>query len=393
MTPVAALLWGLAAVSFGNLVLRSYTLASLGDFRVLHEGAMRLVHGESVYADPWFLLTPSALFAVGPFGLLSWHPAFLLWNTLSVLAVGVAVVCTTRAAGAALAGPVPAVLLLGLSLSEALTSTLLLGNLNNSLLLALGSGFLLAERTRRPVAAGVLLGVALAVKPVLVLVLLLPALQRRWRTLGWAVAIPAVLNLAGLALVPHRGDFLAIALPAQFEARSTANSSLAAVGPLLGVPVGLVAVLRIAVLVVAVLAVWRLRAHPDRVLRSATSYGVLLLATFLASSLSQGYYSMLLLPLLVTALSPRSPMRHPLSWLGAYLCLTLDTWWLPQLGSLNADFAVARWTAGWLLLFAVVVTWAWRQGAAGVGQTAPETAGVTGDRVLVGSGAGAQSSS
>jgi arabinofuranan 3-O-arabinosyltransferase len=356
---LAAVLWALALASFANLVLRSYAAPRpIGDFTILHDGAGRLVDGASVYLDPFFLLTPSALFLVGPFGLLDPHPAFLLWNTLSVLAALVGVVCATRFVGAPVTGPVGAALLLGLSMSESLTSTLLLGNLNNSLLLALGGAYLWAERADRRVLAGVLLGLALAVKPVFVLVLLLPLLRRSWRTLAWAVAIPAVLNLVGLWLVPHRGDFLAVAVPHLLEARQAANSSIWAVGTYLGLPGWAVVLLRVLVGVVALAAVWRLRSHPDPVLRLGVSYGLLLLATFLSSSLSEGYYSMLLLPLLATALRAGSPMRNPVSWLAVYLFLTLDSWSVPQLPGLSADFAMSRWTVGWLVLFVLLARWA-----------------------------------
>ena len=357
--PAAGALWALALGFFADLVLRSYTLdRTIGDFDILHQGAVRLLEGRSVYADPLFLLTPSGLAVVAPFGLGEAHPAFLTWNTLSVLASLVGVACTARFAGAAVTGPVGAALLLGLALSESLTSTLLLGNLNNSLLLALGSAYLLAERRDRRVLAGVLLGLALAVKPVLLLVLLVPLLRRRWSTLGWAVAVPAVSNLVGLALVPQRGDFLDVTVPGLLEARSTANSSIWAVGTSLGLPGWAVALLRVLVLLVALAAAWRLRSHPDPVLRLGVGYGLLLLATFLGSSLSQGYYSLLLLPLLVTVVRDGSPVRNPLSWLAVYLFMALDPWPDPRLPQFFADLVVARWTLGWLVLFAVLAAWA-----------------------------------
>ena len=235
--PAAAVLWPLALAFFADLVLRSYSATRvIVDFGILHDGAVRLVHGQSVYSDPFFLLPPSGLFLVAPFGLLSAHTAFLIWNTLSILAAVIGVACAVRFAGLSIRGPVGAALLLVLSLSESLTTTLLLGNLNNCVLLALGSGYLLAERRGRPRLAGVLLGLSLAVKPVFVLVLLLPLLQRRWRTVGWAIAIPAVLNVAGFLLTPHRGDFLSIAVTNLLSARPGTNSSLWAMGVYWGVP-------------------------------------------------------------------------------------------------------------------------------------------------------------
>ena len=357
--PLAAVLWPLALGTFGNLVLRSFVQQRvIGDFYILHDGAVRLVTGGSVFADPFFLLTPSALFVVGPFGLLGQQAAFMVWNTLSVLAIPVAVVAIARFVGARASGAVGAAVLLGLSLSEGLTSTLVLGNLNNSLLLALGSAYLLAERRDRRVLAGVLLGACLAIKPVLVLVLLVPLFARRWRTVGWAIGVPAVLNVVGLALVPHRSDFFTVTVPQQLEARLAANSSLWAVGTYLGVPPWLVALARVVVLALAVLGAWRLRSHPDRVLALAAAYGLLVLAAFLVSSLGQGYYSLFLVPVLATAVLPGSPVRNPVAWVGAYACLTLDTWSIPQFPDLSFDYYVVHWTIGWLLLFAVLARWA-----------------------------------
>ncbi len=293
--------------------------------------------------------------------MLSAHTAFLIWNTLSILAAVIGVACAVRFAGLSIRGPVGAALLLVLSLSESLTTTLLLGNLNNCVLLALGSGYLLAERRGRPRLAGVLLGLSLAVKPVFVLVLLLPLLQRRWRTVGWAIAIPAVLNVAGFLLTPHRGDFLSIAVTNLLSARPGTNSSLWAMGVYWGVPGPTVAVLRVLIVLLALAGVWRLRSLPDRLCGLAVGYGLVLIATFLSFSLSEGYYSMLLAPLLVTAVRAGSPMRNPVAWVGVYFFLALNVWTAPQLPGLSARLATSRWTLGWLLLFAVLVVWALRR--------------------------------
>jgi len=69
------------------------------------------------------------------------------------------------------------------------------------------------------------------------------------------------------------------------------------------------------VLVVAVLVVWRLRHVADSVVRVGTSYLVLLTAMYLASSLSETYYSMTLLPaLLLVARRAGSPLRQGRTW-------------------------------------------------------------------------------
>lgn len=358
---LTAVLWVLALGVSGRLVARSYLEERyLIDFRALHDGATRFWDGVSVYQDPYFLLTPSGLLAMLPFGLFGMDTAFVLWNTLSIAAVVAGVACALRLVGIPLTGPVAAVTTLLLCASESLTETLRLGNLNNSLLLALGAGFLLAELRGRVVLAGVLLGISLALKPVLVLLLLLPLLRRGWRTLGWAIAVPVVLNVLGLALVPAPSDFIDVTVPNLLHARESYNHSLWAFGAYLGAPGWSVLAARVLVLVLAGLAVWRLRLLEDAVLRLTTSYGVLALATFLASSLSQAYYSLVLLPVLLTVVRAGSALRSPVAWVAVYGFAIQDSLRIPVPPGWATHYGVGRFTVGWLLLFAVLVVWALR---------------------------------
>lgn len=360
-TGATAVLWLLAVAAAGHLVLRSYLeQRHIIDFRVLQDGATRFWDGASVYADPWFLLTPSGLLAMLPFGLLDQGIGFAVWNTVSIGAAAIGVGCALRFVGAAPTGPVAAVTVLGLCVSESMTSTLVLGNLNNSLLLALGAGFLLADLRGRSVLAGVLLGAALALKPVFVLLLLIPVLRRRWSTLGWAVSLPLVLNVIGLLLVPAPSDFLTGTVPGLLHGRKEWNNSLWSMGVDYGLPDWAIVALRLLVVGLTAAALWRLRHVEDAVLRNATSYGVLLLATFLASSLSQAYYSLLLVPLLVTVVRAGSALRTPLAWVAVFLFAARDSWSIPRSPGWTETFGDVRWTSGWVILFAVLVVWALR---------------------------------
>ena len=358
---LTVVLWVLAVGACAQLVARSYLQERyLIDFRVLHEGATRFWDGASVYGDPWFLLTPSGLLAMLPFGLLGHGAAFVIWNTLSIVALVTGVVCALRIVGAPLTGPVAAVTTVLLCVSESVTETLRLGNLNNSLLLALGAGFLLAELRGRVVLAGVLLGISLALKPVLVLLLLLPLLRRGWRTVAWAISIPVALNVLGLALVPVPSDFFDVTVPNLLHAREQYNHSLWAFGAYLGAPGWSVLAARVLVLVLAGMAVWRLRSLEDAVLRLTTSYGILVLATFLVSSLSQAYYSVILLPLLLTVVRAGSALRSPVAWVAVYLFATQDSLRIPVPPGWDLHYGFGRFPVGWLLLFAVLVVWALR---------------------------------
>ena len=117
---------------------------------------------------------------------------------------------------------------------------------------------------------------------------------------------------------------------------------------------------RVLVLVLAGAAVWRLRLLEDAVLRLTTSYGVLVLATFLASSLSQAYYSLVLVPVLLTVVRAGSAVRSPVAWVAVYLFATMDSWRIPVPPEWELHYGFGRFPVGWLLLFAVLVAWALR---------------------------------
>lgn len=359
---LTATLWVLALAACGQLIVRSYVEDRfLVDFRALQDGAFRFWDGVSVYQDPYFLLTPSGLLAVVPFGLVGAEAGFVVWNTVSIVAAAFGIACSLRLFDIRLSGPVAATTVLLVSLSESLTSTLLLGNVNNSLLLALGAGFLLAESRGWTIVGGILLGLSLALKPVLVLLLLLPLLRRGWSTLCWAISIPLVLNVIGLALVPVRSDFFDVTVPNLLHAREGYNNSLWAVGTYLDVPDWAILAARVSVLVLAGLAVWRLRLVQDTAVRLATSYGVLVLATFLATSLSQAYYSLFLVPLFLTVVRAGSATRTPVAWVALYLFGAQDSWSIPRSPGWTEHFGVVRWPLGWTILFGVVVLWSLRR--------------------------------
>jgi arabinofuranan 3-O-arabinosyltransferase len=82
--------------------------------------------------------------------------------------------------------------------------------------------------------------------------------------------------------------------------------------------------------------------------------------TFLASSLSQAYYSLFLLPLLVTVVRAGSVMRSPVAWVAVCLFAGQVSWTFPGYPGLTHGFGVAQFTLAWALLFVVLVTWVLR---------------------------------
>ena len=107
-------------------------------------------------------------------------------------------------------------------------------------------------------------------------------------------------------------------LPYLSEVRDYYNSSIAGNGAYFGVADWLVLLLRAAFALMAVFSLWflyRYYRRTDELLWLTVSSGVLLTTEFLVGSLGQGYYSMLLFPLLASVLLPGSPMRNSPAWL------------------------------------------------------------------------------
>lgn len=86
------------------------------------------------------------------------------------------------------------------------------------------------------------------------------------------------------------------------------------------------------------------------------SAGVLLLWSFLVSSLAQGYYSMMLFPFLMTVVLPNSLIRNWPAWLGIYGFMTLDRWLLFNWMRWGRALEYLKITYGWSLLLIVVFT-------------------------------------
>ena len=86
--------------------------------------------------------------------------------------------------------------------TESVINTLVFANINGCILLleVLFFRWLLDGKVGPQWWAGVAIGLSLVVKPLLAPLLLLPLLNRQWRALVTAVAVPLVFNLAALAV-------------------------------------------------------------------------------------------------------------------------------------------------------------------------------------------------
>jgi len=126
-----------------------------------------------------------------------------------------------------------------------------------------------------------------------------------------------------------------------------------------GLPTWLIVFLRILFTLLAIGALWLLYRYyrtRDPLLWFTSSSGVLLLWSFLVSSLAQGYYSMMLFPFLMTVVLRNSLIRNWPAWLGIYGFMTLDDWLIYKYMRYGRGLHYLKITYGWSLLLIVVFT-------------------------------------
>lgn len=363
---IAAAAWPVAVLL---VVHRLFILARAGsvtdDFTTVWSAARRFVERVPVYnevyshVNPHYLYNPGATLLLSPMGLIAdidvVRPVFIAVNAACIIA---ALAWLTRLVGRPLAGPTfPVAVALAFS-TEAVTNTLVFSNINGMLLLALVA-FIALLLSRRDIAAGVVLGLAILVKPMFAPLLALPLLQLRWRPVLGAIGVPVVMNLIAWPLTPGARDYLDVVVPYLKVTRDYANSSLSGFAVYFGMPGWAHAtlfVLLAAAVAGAVLGLARVR-HSQELLYLAVGSSVLLAGVCLLSSLGQAYYSMMLFPALFTVLHPDSPLRSWPAWLGAALCLSPLSWSSslhPLTGSWLNTFLP---TAGWAVFIIACATW------------------------------------
>lgn len=370
-TVLAAVMWPMAIFSFVHKVLLiPQNKHTTDDFTTVWAAVNRFTSGVPVYSenyatvDPHYLYFPGGTLLLSPMALLpeasAGRFAYVLANGLAIVA---ALAVLTVLFGFSLRGGVWPTAIFGLFATEAVFNTLLFSN-NNGLLLLLMVGFLALMLRGRRVAAGILIGLAITVKPQFLPLLALPFVRRQFSTVIAGLAVPILFNLAAWPLMVDPGAFFSVLLPYLGEVRDYANSSIPGVVAYFGLPAWVSLVWRgiAAVCVLAALAgLWTQRKR-DELMWAASSACVLLIGVFLISGLGQMYYSMLLVPLLFTVTRVRSAMHNPVAWAGVYWCLSSDVWQSDRWFWPSRVLEYARGTAGWsLLLIAIAasaVVWA-----------------------------------
>lgn len=368
-----AVAWPLAVV----LALhRVFVLALNGsvtdDFTTVHSAVRRSLDGVPVYneiyhhVDPHYLYNPGATLLLTPLGWLTdidaARAAFIVVNAAAVIA---ALALLTRMFGYSLRSLVWPAAIAAAFLTEAVRNTLIFSNINGLLLLAL-VGFLSLLLSGKGWWAGLVIGVAILIKPQFAPLLFLPAVKLDWRTVFGGVAVPVAFNLAAWPLVPGASDYLSRLVPYLGDVRDYANSSLAGAAVYFSMPPLLENALWLmfaAVVGVGVIVLLRWR-YTDPLLWAATTSGLLLAGVFFLSSLGQMYYSMMLFPMMFTVLQRTSVFHTWPAWLAAYLFLTPDSFHSVEQVDLSRWMGIFHPTIGWGMLLVVAATCAvvwWRQ--------------------------------
>ena len=353
-----------------SIIHRSYVLTTNGyitdDWAPVYWALRRFKAGEPVYTDvfievdPHYLYPPGGTMLMAPFGYIesifaarNW---FILLNTLAIIA---ACCLLVRLFKFPLSSPALPALLAAAFVTESVTNTLVFTNINGCVLLTevLFFRWLLDGRVNREWLAGIAIGLSLTVKPVLAVLLLLPLLNRNWRALATAVVVPLGLNVIAWPLVVDRGNFIRRTLPYILSTRDYFNSSVLGNGIYYGLPMWLIAALRVLFVALTAGSLWllyRYYAKNDPFFWMLTSSGVLLISSWLVLSLAQGYYSMMLFPFLMTVVLPNSVLRNWPAWLATYGFLTLDRWLMWRWPTTGRFLEYMKITYGWSLMVVVV---------------------------------------
>ncbi len=337
------------------------------DFKPVYRAVLNFRRGWDIYnehfdyVDPHYLYPPGGTLLMAPFGYLPFTPSRYLFIGINAVAILIAWYLLLRLFNYTLSSVAAPALLLAMFCTESVSSTLVFTNINGCVLLAevLFLRWLLDGKVGHQWWAGFVIGLTLTLKPVLGPLLLLPLLNRQWRTLVPALVVPIVVNLAAWPLVSDPKDFVTKTVPYFLGTRDYFNSSIEGNGVYFGLPTWLIVFMRLGFTVLAFAALWLLYRYyrtRDPLFWFTNSAGVLLLWSFLVSSLAQGYYSMMLFPFLMTVVLRNSLIRNWPAWLGIYGFMTLDGWLVFNYMRYGRALQYLKITYGWSLLLIVVFT-------------------------------------
>jgi arabinofuranan 3-O-arabinosyltransferase len=289
------------------------------DTHVYWQAAREMAHGLSPYTVHGFVYPPFAAVLIKPLGHLGWPAARLVGSTVAVLAIMLTVGFSCRALRIRLLSRKVATLTALLVAGHLFYTSASLGNVS-AVIAALLAAFYLATSRDADWAAGAVLGLSLAIKPLLLPIIVVPLLWARWRVLVAAAAAAAAGTGIGALLVPDSGWFFSRALPFLWKAHPTSydplNSTLTSVGHLAGVPTDMVAVARVLTVIAAAFVAVAVRMKRPRLdaLAAVTVGSAALLVQFCAGGLTEDHFLLTLIPLFVTLVCDETYLWPLLGW-------------------------------------------------------------------------------
>ncbi|MFB8394316.1 glycosyltransferase family 87 protein [Streptomyces yangpuensis] len=324
------------AVLLGICVSTSLRANWGSDNAFVVKAAQTLLEGGSPYEDKRFLYLPSAVLmavpeALVPRGVLRW----ILPVGMSGL-LGIGWLAALRLFSVPLRSRFAVGVLTVFALAyKPWVNLVLIGNWTAVSAAALPVALLLAHRGAWG-RAGLVVGLAIACKPMLVPIGLLFLFARRWRGLAAAVLVPLTISLAGALLMPSPTLFFTKTLPFLLQGQDAYalpwDASPIAVLPRLGVPQAVAVLVAFAGAAAGLWAAWARwrRTGQDAdggELRLVETACMVMLAAFLVSRPSFDHYLLVVLPLLLaSAVRPGSMPRSPWFWLALTPQLALVPW-------------------------------------------------------------------
>jgi arabinofuranan 3-O-arabinosyltransferase len=349
----SAALWATGVLSLVYLLFAVTEKNESHDFTPAWLAVRAVLNHQSPYNIflPW---PPSSIPFLFPFGLIDLRFARVAFEVVQAGAILASGALLLKLFGARWRSPIGAALLLGLTLYGPVITNLHLGNVNGVILLGEAAALVFASRGAWSL-MGVALGVTLAIKPVLLPLVLIPVLWRRWTAVVIALGTPLALSGVALLFVVRGSDFFTHWIP--FLLNGTAeglqefNVSLSGAATALHLPAAVLSAMKLAVAVGTLTFLWlRSHANDDLRLRLVDTSCVILLGTFLDFSFSWTGYGIFLLPLLVSVVHPESLARSWVIWAGAFCVGGPDVFIWRHFGHVASTLAYIRPTAGFLLL-------------------------------------------
>jgi arabinofuranan 3-O-arabinosyltransferase len=358
---LTAAIWVLAVASLGFRVRRDLTRAGVfDDLLPVWTGVRNFLHHQPVYplhADLQnYLYPPSSLVLLSPIGFINYGQLKVAFLLLQVVTLFLAAALSLRLVGIRWTPNKLGLVLIGLTIFKPARALFDVENLDSVVVLGEVLALLAMARSRW-LLGGILLSLSFSLKPVILPLLLIPILLRKWSSAAAAVALSSVLTVAGVVLTVDGVRFFTSIVPYLGGGQAPLhawNISLAGAVSLIGLPTVVAAPLRVLTIVAVMALVWRQfqRNDADEPVLIARLSGFVMLGTILAFSYSFQHYLIYLLPFMATFLRPAWGVNRGLALIGV-LCIALPD--VPAQVVHNATvFWTARllYTAGCLLLLA-----------------------------------------